>query len=236
MSVQQIRYGGRDIPFSLQLNSRKRVRIEVLPSGTVQVLAPTGTGIETVVQIVQGKARWIARQQRYFQQFDPRTTSREFVSGETHLYLGRRYRLKVHSVDDGAGVKLAGPYMHLSCPEAADTDAKRALLDIWYLEKAGRIFAEVLDTMLGKKAFKVLNPPKLSIRPMHRRWGSCTARGRVTLNPSLVRAPRRCIEYVVAHELCHLIVPDHSREFLKLLSRVMPDWKARKELLERILA
>lgn len=232
MSAQQIRYGGRDIPFSLQMNSRKRVRIEVLPSGNVRVLAPTGTEIAAVVQIVQGRARWIARQQRYFQQFDPRTTSREYVSGETHLYLGRRYRIKVHAVNDGAGVKLAGPYLHLSCPEAANTDAKRALLDTWYLQKAGCIFAEVLHTMLRKKAFKDLSPPKLSIRPMRRRWGSCTARGRITLNLSLVRAPRRCIEYVVAHELCHLIIPDHSSAFMKLLSRVMPDWKARKELLE----
>ena len=235
MSVQQIRYGGRNIQFALTTNSRKRVRIEVLPSGHVQVLAPTGTGIERVVQIVQGKARWIARQQRYFEQFEPRATTREYLSGETHLYMGRRYRLKVHAVSDADGVKLAGPYLNLYCADAADTMAKLKLLEAWYLERAERVFADVLDTMLKHKAFSNVRPRRLSIRTMRRRWGSCTPKGRITLNLQLIRAPRRCIEYVVAHELCHLLVPDHSKQFERLMLRVLPDWQSRKGLLERLL-
>lgn len=236
MISQQITYGGGTIPFTLHHNSRKRLRIEVLPSGAVQVLAPTGTPQETVLQIVQGKARWIVRQQRYFRQYDPRTTNREYLSGETHLYLGRRYRLKVHAVDDVGGVKLSGRYLHLYCAEASDTDAKGALMDAWYLDHAKRVFGDALEEALQHRVFKDIPKPRLGIRRMRRRWGSCTPSGRIALNLQLVRAPRRCIEYVIAHELCHLVVPDHSREFLRLLGRVMPDWEARKDLLEQTLA
>lgn len=236
MNSQQITYGGGTIPFTLHHNSRKRVRIEVLPSGAVQVLAPTGTPQKTVLQIVQGKARWIVRQQRYFQQYDPRTTNREYVSGETHLYLGRRYRLKVHAVDDVGDVKLSGRYLHLYCAEASDTDAKRSLLDAWYLERAQRVFRDALDAALQHRVFTDIPKPRLGIRRMSRRWGSCTSSGRIALNLQLVRAPKRCIEYVIAHELCHLVVPDHSRDFQRVLRRVMPDWEARKRVLEQMLA
>ncbi|MCA8919814.1 MAG: M48 family metallopeptidase [Planctomycetes bacterium] len=236
MTTHQISYAGRDIPFSLQLGQRKRVRIEVLPSGRVQVLAPAGTARNAVLQVVQRKARWIARQQRYFQQFEPRTTTREYVSGETHLYLGRRYRLKVHAVDGAEHVKLAGGYLHVFCKEAGDQAVKRRLLDDWYKDRAVHVFADSLVRMQSAKPFSELEAPALSIRRMRRRWGSCTAAGRILLNLYLIRAPRRCIDYVVAHELCHLVVPNHSGEFVRLLRRVVPDWEARKALLEQIAA
>jgi predicted metal-dependent hydrolase len=236
MSVQQIRYGGRNIPFVLTMNSRKRVRIEVLPSGNVQVLAPNGTAVDTVRQIVQGKARWIARQQRYFEQFEPRTTTREYVSGETHLYLGRRYRLKIHAVDEVQEVKLAGSYIHICCEDAQDKDLKRKLLEEWYRGHAERVFLQRLAACLDHKVFGQLTRPPMSIRRMRKRWGSCTGAGRLLLNLDLIRAPRPCIDYVITHELCHLLVPDHSAKFSRLLHRVMPDWRARKDRLEQVLA
>ncbi len=182
--------------------------------------------------MVQGKARWIVRQQRYFKQFEPRGTKREYVSGESHLYLGKRYRLKVHAVDGAAYVRLSGPYLNLYCNDASDDSGRQALLCRWYRNHAERVFGEVLVQVLRHKAFKHIKPPPLSIRTMKRRWGSCSALGTVSLNVALIRAPRRCIEYVVSHELCHLLIPDHSEAFWRLLRRVMPDWRARKELLE----
>lgn len=236
MTSQQISYAGRDIPFTLRLNQRKRVRIEVLPSGHVQVLAPAGTPQDAVLQIVQRKARWIARQQRYFRQFEPRTTTREYVSGETHLYLGRRYRLKIHAFDGVEHVKLAGGYFHVFCKEAGDREAKCLLLDAWYKRRAASVFADSLRRVLCARALRGVGNPELSIRRMRRRWGSCTSTGRILLNLYLIRAPRQCIDYVVAHELCHLLVPNHSGEFVRLLRRVVPDWEARKALLEQIAA
>jgi predicted metal-dependent hydrolase len=233
---QQIHYGGRTIPFTLQRNARKRLRIEVMPDSRVVVLAPNSTATDLILRTVQGKGGWIARQQRYFRQFEPRTTAREFVSGETHLYLGKRYRLRVYAVHGTEGVKLSGPYLKLFCRDASDAGSKRSLLEAWYRGHAERVFTEVVDAVIKQKAFRGLARPDVSVRAMKRRWGSCTSRGRILLNTRLVRAPRGCIEYVVAHELSHLIFPNHSPDFERLLKRVMPDWNVRKALLEAKLA
>ena len=234
--LRQIDYGGKAIPFKLQRNERKRLRIEVHPDSSVVVLAPIAATTDVVLSAIQRKARWIVRQQRYFQQYEPRATEREYVSGETHLYLGRRYRLRVRAVDDTPGVKLNGRYICVYCQDASDAEEKGRLLRVWYRRHAERIFVEVLDDLLAHKKLRALPAPQLAIRSMKKRWGSCTHSGRIVLNAELIRAPRRCIEYVVAHELCHLLVPSHSSQFTRLLASVIPDWKRRKELLERSLA
>lgn len=152
------------------------------------------------------------------------------------MYLGRRYRLRVHAVSDNSGVKMSGGYMHIFCHDAGDPAAKRLLLDAWYLERAKLVFGEAITKVANCRVFNALGEPEFSVRRMRRRWGSCTPKGRIVLNPDLIRAPRRCIEYVVAHELCHLLVPDHSLAFHRVLRRAVPDWRERKNLLERLLA
>ena len=231
-----VSWGTKVIGFALQRSERKRVAIEVSPDLSVVVRAPAAAGIEPVLAAVRKKARWILRQQKYFEQFLPRTPERVFRSGETHLYLGRRYRLKVHQMADTSAVKLSGGYIHLWCRRDANQKARKLILDSWYAVAIVRLSQATLSDCLRHKLLRKISVPTIAIRKLKKRWASFTKQGRLTLNPDVIRAPRRCLEYVLTHELCHAIVPSHSPQFFKLLTRVMPDWRSRKHDLERILA
>ncbi|MCA8936489.1 MAG: M48 family metallopeptidase [Planctomycetes bacterium] len=231
-----IDWGSKTIEFSLHRADRKRVAIEVNPDLSVLVRAPASADLQPVLAVVRKKAKWILKQQRYFEQFLPRSPERTYVSGESHLYMGRHYRLKVHAVDDEPRVRLHGGYIHIYCADPADRASKHELVENWYRDHAAPVFSQRLAQCLDHRVFRKLSSPQVQIRKMKRRWGSCTRAGRVLLNLDLIRAPRRCIDYVVTHELCHLLVPEHTPEFFRLLRKVMPDWESRKTELEARLA
>lgn len=229
-------YGSAVIPYRVERMVRKRAAIEVSPDLTVTVKVPKGASDAAIRSAIRRKARWIVRQQRLFSDLLPRTPKRRLVSGESHLYLGRKYRLRVEGHAGSDRVALSAGYLHVMI-SAAPTAAKRAaLLRSWYLVHARRVFRERLAACLQHPVFRRIGDVHLIIRRMTRRWGSCTARRNLVLNTELIRASRGCIDYVITHELCHLIVPDHSRKFTNLLDRVMPDWRDRKRQLERRLA
>ena len=234
MKNYSVTYGSQHIGFTVHHGTRTTLAIEVLPDSSVVIKAPVGTGIEAIRTRVAKRARWIIKQQQYFRQFEPRTPERHFVGGETHLYLGRQFRVRVCAGDKDV-VKLSRGYFQVELQQQADTDAIRKLLLKWYLDKARLRFAETLKRCWP--AFKTLghSEPHLQIRRMKKRWGSLSRNGLLTLNPDLIRAPNECIDYVITHELCHLHSHDHSAEFYRLLERVMPDWEKRKHKLELAL-
>lgn len=226
-------YGSEIIPYEVRLlASRRTLSIEVHPDSRVVVRAPLGCSELVISERVQRRARWISRQLAEFQRYHPRTPARQYVSGETHLYLGRQYRLKLIAGKE-AGVKLTRGQFLVSLPEGAEPARVKALLKRWYLDRARAVFAEVLEISLPR--FGAIQRPRLAVRTMQSRWGSLSRAGTMTLNLNLVRAPRACIEYVIVHELCHTRHRDHDAQFLKLLGQVMPDWQARKQRLEAAL-
>ncbi|MBP9890317.1 MAG: M48 family metallopeptidase [Planctomycetes bacterium] len=234
--VHSVSWGSNVIGFALQRSDRKRVAIEVNPDLSVVVKAPTTARIEPVLGAVRKKARWILRQRNYFEQFLPRTPERVFRSGETHLYLGRRYRLKVHESADAPLVKLSGGYIHLWCRNGASPEARKLILEAWYAAAIARLAQVTLSGCLRHRLLRAIPAPTIAVRKLKKRWASITKKGRLQLNPDVIRAPRRCLEYVLTHELCHVVVPNHSSQFFKLLTRVMPDWRSRKQDLERTLS
>lgn len=114
-----------------------------------------------------------------------------------------------------------------------DRDWTRVLVRRWLRERAREVLKERYDEARPTMAALGIEPPPLTIRPMRKRWGSHTSSGRILLNDMLVAARRDCIDYVIVHELCHVIEPNHSPRFFRLLNRLMPDWERRKDLLER---
>lgn len=225
-------YGGERIPFRIEHRKRKKLAITVHPDLRLEVVAPEGSTEEQVLQRIEKRAGWIFRQWRYFEQFQPTLPDRRYVSGETHLYLGRQYRLKVHQGSPEA-VKLVGKFLHVWARNRDDNERIRALVDRWYREHAERLLARRVQVCLEQcPALKLPREPTVAIRTMTRRWGSCSRAGRILLNTSLVKVPVHCIDYVIAHELCHLHVHNHSPAFYRLLSRCMPDWERRKDRLE----
>ncbi|MEL6611219.1 MAG: SprT family zinc-dependent metalloprotease, partial [Bacteroidota bacterium] len=183
--------------------------------------------------------RWVAKHQRRFAEFVRDRPQKAYVNGETHRYLGRQYRLKVLPLE-GIGqqrqqrVRLVGRYFEIHTTKPDKPTHTRALLARWFRTKAEVRLRERFVLGCERMAKYGVEPPPLQVRRMERRWGSCTASGRVLLNPRLIHTPTACIDYVVLHELCHFRHPHHGPAFYALLERVMPDWKGRKERLERI--
>ncbi|MBI4792267.1 MAG: M48 family metallopeptidase [Deltaproteobacteria bacterium] len=234
MSAGCVTHGKECIRFKVLHVARKTLAIEVFPDSSVVVKAPVGTALEEVHRRVIRRASWIITQQQYFRQFEPRTPVRQFVGGETHLYLGRQYRLRV-----GEGfkdsVKLSRGYFLVTTANPGEPETIRQLLDKWYLAKATATFHGSFARCWPYFAKLGLAHPRLQIRRMKKRWGSLSRGGLLTLNTDLIRAPKECIDYVITHELCHLRCHDHGPEYYRLLEKVMPDWERRKHKLELAL-
>ena len=229
-------YGKHSIVFAIVRRERKTLEIAVEPDASVLVAAPQDATLEAIKEKVLMRAAWIRRQQHYFVQFLPRTPDRQFISGETHLYLGRQYRLKVvHHLQ--ATVKLVRGFIVVQTHRPERTEVTRDLVEKWYRERAHTKFAERLD--VNVRRFPVpddFRPRGLIVRQLRQRWGSMSPGGRLLLNRRLIQAPLDAIDYVITHELCHIAVPHHGPEFFDLLRVVLPDWQKRKDRLERVLS
>lgn len=227
-----INYGTGSIDYDLVYASRKTLEIAVHPDKTIVVTAPQNANFDNIEAKVKKRARWIKRQVRYFQQFDPRTPDKKYVGGESHFYLGRKYRLKItQSVQNF--VTLKNGYLHIETISESREQIQKNL-DAWYREKAHQHFIRIFDEcwLQVKNADQ---KPSLNIKKMKKRWGSLSKNGTLSLNVDLIQTPKECIEYVILHELCHLTEYNHSPNFYKLLDKRLPDWLKRKHKLEMSL-
>jgi len=230
-----VTYGRKIIEFSLLFCDRKTMQITVHPDSTVFVKVPMQSDMPLIEKKIRKRARWILRQTDYFKQFIPKTPNRCYVNGETHLYLGKQYRLKIAKGTENS-VTLAGGFFHIMCRIEPTPNAAKKLLDQWYVEKAQLHFTKSMDRCWQKFSGLCISQPKLSVRIMQKRWGSLSSKGTLTLNTDLIRAPKECIDYVVTHELCHLKYHDHSPEFYALLGSLIPGWEKVKHRLEVTLS
>ncbi len=208
-----------------------KVLIKVHPNGQVVVSAPEDASDNAVLCALKKRGRWIYKQRREFSKQREFSTPRQYISGESHYYLGKQYLLKViEAPAQVQGVKLLRGRLEVSV-RSKSADKVQALLSNWYKARAKETFAKRLDAVLGH-ALWVTNPPSLHLLTMQTQWGNCSPKGRITLNPLLVKAPRECIDYVILHELCHLAEHNHSERFYRLMSQVMPEWEKTKERLD----
>ena len=231
MTTESIQYGTIKIQYELTFAQRKTLGIGVQPDLQVVVKAPEGTPLAEIEARVLKRAPWILKQQKDFERYLPHLPPRQYVSGETHRYLGRQYRLKVVESESGTQelVKRDRNFITVHVPDKADTERVRELLDDWYHAHARRVFRERLDACFPKMEHVGVPYPELAVRAMRSRWGSCSPKGRITLNVKLIKVPASYIDYVIFHELCHLAEPYHSPWYYELLDRVLPDWRERRD-------
>ena len=232
MMKASIQFGSKKIDFQIEYSDRKTLGITVTPDMDVLVKAPNDSTITKIEEKLKKKAPWIIKQQSFFLAYHPKTTKRKYLSGETHLYLGRQYQLKVDE-SELESVKLKGKFIVV---KTHDKSRVKQLVNNWYLEHARSKFHATSLLLIQKfKKYKV-EPSSIVLREMPTRWGSCTPKGKIILNPELIKAPKGCIEYVIVHELCHLIHHDHTQKFIDLQTKEMKDWEKWKIKLERLLA
>ncbi|MFC6592077.1 M48 family metallopeptidase [Deinococcus lacus] len=225
-------YGQTSIPFTLTRKPRKTLGIRVTAAGAVAVSAPLGLPEAEVIRLVVKRGAWIERQRREVAKLPPPLPPRRFISGEGWRYLGRQYRLRV-VVGDVEGVRLSRGELWLTVREPARAER---VLTRWLRARAEAVFAERMQHCLEHAAaFGLVHSGEFRLRAMRTRWGSLSRSGQMTLNLHLIHAPSECIDFVILHELCHLREFNHSRAYYALLGRVLPDWKRRRERLNRLV-
>ncbi len=233
--MHSINYGTKELFFDLKQSKRKSLSIEVYPDNSIRVLAPLASSMEEIKKVILKKSRWIIRQQHYFEQFLPKTPEREYVSGETHYYLGRGYLLKIRPGQKNV-IKLKGGCFHVEyCGYDAQKITKN-LMAKWYYEHSEKKFFTIANEMFLKFKEFELDKPNIDIKRMAKRWGSCQKNGKIIINPEIIKAPTKCIEYVITHEMCHLVQFSHDKKFYTLLSEKMPNWEKWKNRLEQTLS
>jgi len=206
----------------------KNITLKVKPTCEVILTAPLLTTDEHIEFILTKRKDWI-RKKIAFYKANKKPQIKEYVSGENVRYLGKNYRLKIIQSDD-EGVKLQRGYIQIFIKNKSNLEKKKKLLKDWYLLKSENYFKKIIARYSSIVNVDIQN---IRIRQMKSRWGSCnSAKLYINLNSELIKKPSNAIEYVIFHELAHLIHPNHSREFYNYLSVYMPDWKKRKERLE----
>lgn len=205
----------------------EKILIKVHPDCRVEVMAPLTASDDSILDAVKKRGRWIYQQVRNFREQQKYVSPRQYISGESHFYLGKQYLLKVHvSQDTSEATKLSRGKLEVFVKEKSP-ERVRELLSDWYKQRAKDVFTKRLDAVL-EQALWVKERPPLRILTMKTQWGSCSPAGRLTLNPHLVKAPRECIDYVILHELCHIAEHNHSKKFYRLMQQVMPGWENTK--------
>lgn len=222
-----VQWGGVEIPFKYSFSQRKTLSISVYPDLSVTVKAPEGTGVDIIREHVYRRSAWINRQWKEFEKYLPKQPPRRYISGETHRYLGRQYRLRIRR-GKVESVKCYQGYLWVTTKNVSTPEKIKLLLDEWYRCHAKVIFHERIKLYHQRMTKNGVPSPIFQIRKLNGRWGSFSSAGRITLNLSLIKVPTECIDYVILHELCHFKEKHHGSKFWGLLKKLMPDYIERR--------
>ena len=224
-----INFGSRKIEYCISYSKRKTLGITVNPNMEIVVKAPENSSLELIESKVRKRASWIIKQQNFFLSFHPKPKDKKFVTGESHFYLGRQYRIEV--IDGKKNeVSYKGRYIQITSNNKTSVEK---LLNDWYRIKAKEIFQDIANPLIEKFKKYGVEPSGIFIQDMKTRWGSCTPKGKIILNPELIKTPKGCIEYVIIHELCHLVHHGHNQKFFDLQAKECPLWERWKKKLEQ---
>lgn len=232
MSTERHRIEINGIQVEIVRKDIKNLHLGVYPpNGRVRAAVPLRLGDDAVRLALVSRLSWIRRQRRAFLQQD-RQSEREMVTGETHYVEGRRYRLKVIHRDGPARVELSNSrILALTVRPKLDAGQRLAVLEKWYRgrlrERVGELLS-IWETRLGARV------SAWGIKKMRTRWGTCNPDARrIWINLELAKKPPQCTEYIVVHELTHLLERHHNEQFVMLLDNSLPDWRTRRDELGR---
>lgn len=207
----------------------RRITVRIMPDGGVRVTAPLFTGTAVLERLLQEKSGWIARHLEALAEAPPIRTV--YTSGSTHFLLGSPYTLSAAG-SGRPGVSASDGQLLVSSRTPEDPSSIENTLRRWYRKQAETIIGERLQ--VWRPRLPALPEHSVRFRWMRSRWGSCSRRNGIVFNVQLVKAPLSCVDYVVAHELCHTLHHDHGPGFKLLLTSIMPEWKAEADRLKNL--
>lgn len=230
--MRHIQYGNTKIVYSVKRTRRKKtIALQVRPDLQVVILAPPFLRDNAVKEIIQKRAGWIVEKQRKLKRIQADVPKKEFVSGEALSYLGRQYRLKVVRMDDekGAPCRLVNGRFIVEVdrrlPDRTVVSVVREKLIAWY---RGRAEVKIRERIRAYMALIGKVPKEVLIGNQEKRWGSCSRSGILRLNWKIIMAPISVVDYVVIHELCHLLHPNHWEKFWQTVESIIPNYKQKR--------
>lgn len=223
-------YGKFKYKYKLIRQNRKTFSLTVTPDMSILLKAPIEAEILRIETFLKRKWLWLEKQLRFFKKYERKIYKKEYLSGESFLYLGRQYTLKVVSGNKNSVVLSKGILKLISTKKVSSRTHNKTVLEQWYEKRTRIIFNRVYQSSLKKMNYDFT--PEIVVRNMSKRWGSFLNHKKIILNSRLIQASTECIDYVICHELCHIKYKNHSKEFFNYLRSVYPDWEKVKEKLE----
>ena len=226
--ITQLSINGLDV--DVVRKSIKNLHLGVYPpAGRVRVAAPSSMTDDAVRLAVVDKLAWIKKQQARFES-QPRQSEREVVTGETHFFFGRRYRLRVVEHDQPGQVRVASKAtLELSVRPGSTTEQRERVLQQWLRDELKKHIPPLIEkwqTVVGVEA------ADWGVKRMKTKWGSCNIEARrIWINLELAKKPVECLEYIIVHELAHLLERNHNDRFIAIMDRCMPKWRSVRDLL-----
>lgn len=221
-----------NIDIEVEQKDIKNIHLSVYPpDGRVRIAAPERMDLDTIRVFAISKLQWIKNQQEVLQNQE-REAKREYLNRESHYFFGERYLLKVHQVDAAPKVELDHKYIHLYVRPGASTEKRAEVMDEWYRAELKKIVPKLItkwEKRIGVKS------NDYGIKKMRTKWGSCnTEAKRIWLNLELAKKPKDCLEYIIVHELVHLLERSHNQRFVKFMDEFMPKWRFYRDEFNRI--
>lgn len=231
VEIRTIRLDRRDYNYTLERKAVKNINLRIKPGNIIYVSANRRVSVRLIETFIKSKEDFILETFQRFEKSEATNTEIGYNTGDEIVYFGKKLVLKMVK-SPKESVKASGESIYIFVKDISDRVKKENLLKKWELNLAKEVFTKVIDCYYP--TFKALGVayPKLSIRTMTSRWGSCKPNGgKITLNLELLHKPKECLEYVVLHELSHFIHPNHSKDFWAFVENMMPDYKKRKDIL-----
>ncbi|MDD4592551.1 MAG: SprT family zinc-dependent metalloprotease [Parabacteroides sp.] len=228
--VEQLQLG--DIVIDVEQKNIKNIHLSVYPpDGRVRIAAPLRIDLDTIRVYALSKLKWIKKQQAKFRAQD-REAPREFLNRESHYYNGKRYLLKVVEVEAAPKIELEYSTIVLYVRPGADTKKRQHIMDEWYRAQLKMVLPVLIEKWEQTLNVKV---HAFGIKKMKTKWGSCNCEAkRIWLNLELAKKPPECLEYVVVHEMVHLLERKHNEIFTAYMNEHLPKWRFYKEELNRL--
>jgi hypothetical protein len=230
MKKRTVTIASEEVEIDIVRSSRRTIALYVRPGGTLQVRAPWYVPVYALLQFVHQKSGWITRQREKLKGAKPAAEIKQLADGSVIPLLGKDITVRLIQ-DARTTIGLRGDELFIGVSGEIFPDMVASIVDAWYVHEAKKHFPVRTQELADVHSDKLPQPRSVGVRRMKRRWGSCRTGGDITFNRELMKKDQVLVDYVIIHELCHLVHPNHGKEYYGLLESIIPDYRELKRRL-----
>ncbi len=224
MKKKTVTLASEEVEFDIVRSSRRTIALYVRPGGSLQIRAPWWVPVYSLMQFVHEKTGWILRQREKVSRVEPAVEPEQLHDGSLIPLLGREIVIRICR-DTMAAAELRGEELFVCVKGEITAEALAAKVDMWYLSEAKKYFSIRTNELAAVYSDKLPPPGSIRVRRMKQRWGTCHPNGNIMYNRELLKKEPALIDYVIIHELCHLVHHNHGKRYYALLEKLLPDYR-----------